>query len=89
MSSRGEYRVIMAGVIGWCVLGLASAVWPEVGQIVSTVATVLIIVAGVALVGGVVWLVWSEIAFDRELDRVAYWPLDELAEPAERVGVRS
>jgi hypothetical protein len=85
-SSRGEYRVIMIGVIAVCAVGCASAVWPQVAAVASAVAVVLLIAAGVSLVGGVVWLVCSEIAFARELERLVNAPVEPVAE---RVEVRS
>jgi len=50
-----EYRLIMGGVIALCALAVGCSVWPELDRIASTVFTAVLVAAGLALLGGVVW----------------------------------
>ena len=78
----GAERSTAVGRSAWSgSAGLRSrrSVWPEVGEIASTVGITLLIVAGVALVGGVVWLVWSEIAL---IGSGSSWPAVRSNQPS-------
>jgi hypothetical protein len=67
--SRGEYPVLMAGLISGCALGLAGAFWPVLDQVVGAVVVTVAVAAGVVLAVLVLRAVWGEIALHRECRR--------------------
>jgi len=72
-----EYRLIMGGVIALCALAVGCSVWPELDRILTTVFTALLVAAGLALVGAVVWFlhaVFTDLPDDDPADQHTEFP---------------